>query len=599
MSARLQLRGDTLANWLKYDPVLMEREVALIASNPNKPKVYDLKKVGDGTRKFSELPMLGYECLQDIGDSQQFPMSQKATTDVFKGIKDGISAYYFPIIRVPDFANGDWASLNSFLDNIDFSNDKYIGHCKLSISGRNIDLYNYIFSFSNKFGIQVLKGGITISSKGTISSSSVYKILYRKVYEGVCSEWIDYSNENIVQTLGQSDLRALSQKSVTDKMSNTPCLFENSYSDLDIVDTLGNVLVRFSGGGVQTKNFDSRDTLKKEKLSYFNKQDFRAYLDIYKDYNGNYFTNYNFSKNKIEGLITIYISPNGNDDNSGLTPNLPLKTLNKAISLNANTIILTEGTYNAVSNFTNGLGIKNVNVIGIGNVIIDSKGGEPIKIVGNIYIENITFINGNYGSLRTLIEDKASVCTFVNCHFNDSIVDTTSIGSAKSLGGLRAQGGTYFLFRCEASNNGYDGFNYHSAPDGSTNSPHVAEVECYGYYNGRNSSYESDNGSTAHDGSKVLRLNCKYGVCHGGIIADVHTGTVSYNVGCSAFSSIDLGDKREYQANYFCATNAEMHLIDCYSHGSYYDISCFNNGKVITNKAFIRNYSTGGSIKIQ
>lgn len=84
MSARLQLRGDTLANWLKYDPVLMEREVALIASNPSKPKVYDLKKVGDGTRKFSELPMLGYECLQDIGDSQQFPMSQKATTTQIK-----------------------------------------------------------------------------------------------------------------------------------------------------------------------------------------------------------------------------------------------------------------------------------------------------------------------------------------------------------------------------------------------------------------------------------------------------------------------------------------------------------------------------------
>lgn len=593
MSNRIQFRRDTKARWTEVNPVLMEGEIGLETDTHN-------IKMGDGTHAWNNLEyIVGYDNLtNEVGSSENLAISQKGFTEIVNGIKDGISAYYFPIIRVPDFANSDWASLNSFLDNIDFSNDKYIGHCKLSISGRNIDLYNYIFSFSNKFGIQVLKGGITISSKGTISYSSVYKILYRKVYEGVCSEWIDYSNENIVQTLGQSDLRALSQKSVTDKLSDIPCLFENSYSDLDIVDTLGNVLVRFYGGEVRTKNFDSRDALKKEKLSYFNKQDFRAYLDIYKDYNGNYFTNYNFSKNKIEGLLTIYISPNGNDNNSGLTPNLPLKTLNKAISLNANTIILTEGTYNAISNFNNGLGIKNVNVIGIGNVTIDSKGGEPIKIVGNIYIENIAFINGNYGSLRTFI-DKTSVCTFVNCHFNDSIVDTTSIGSAKSLGGLRAQGGTYFLFRCEASNNGYDGFNYHSAPDGSTNSPHVAEVECYGYYNGRNNSYESDNGSTAHDGSKVLRLNCKYGVCHGGIIADVHTGTVSYNVGCSAFSSIDLGDKREYQANYFCATNAEMHLIDCYSHGSYYDISCFNNGKVITNKAFIRNYSTGGSIKIQ
>lgn len=91
MSARLQLRGDTLANWLKYDPVLMEREVALIASNPNKPKVYDLKKVGDGTSKFSELPMLGYECLQDTGDSQQFPMSQKATSDKFNNLITNIT----------------------------------------------------------------------------------------------------------------------------------------------------------------------------------------------------------------------------------------------------------------------------------------------------------------------------------------------------------------------------------------------------------------------------------------------------------------------------------------------------------------------------
>lgn len=90
MSARLQLRGDTLANWLKYDPVLMEREVALIASNPDKPKVYDLKKVGDGTSKFSELPMLGYECLQDTGDSQQFPMSQKAVTDAITKAQNSI-----------------------------------------------------------------------------------------------------------------------------------------------------------------------------------------------------------------------------------------------------------------------------------------------------------------------------------------------------------------------------------------------------------------------------------------------------------------------------------------------------------------------------
>ena len=70
-----------MANWLKYDPVLADGEMALVATDASKPTVYDSQKVGDGTHKFSELEMLGYKCLQELGDSQQFPMSQKAITD--------------------------------------------------------------------------------------------------------------------------------------------------------------------------------------------------------------------------------------------------------------------------------------------------------------------------------------------------------------------------------------------------------------------------------------------------------------------------------------------------------------------------------------
>ena len=81
MNDKIQLKRGTLANWLKADPVLMDGEMALVATDASKPTVYDSKKVGDGTHKFSELEMLGYECLQELGDSQQFPMSQKAITD--------------------------------------------------------------------------------------------------------------------------------------------------------------------------------------------------------------------------------------------------------------------------------------------------------------------------------------------------------------------------------------------------------------------------------------------------------------------------------------------------------------------------------------
>ena len=74
-------RGDTLANWLKADPILHEKEVVLVATDAAKPNEYNCRKVGDGQHKFSALPLLGYDCLPATGTSATQPMSQKATTE--------------------------------------------------------------------------------------------------------------------------------------------------------------------------------------------------------------------------------------------------------------------------------------------------------------------------------------------------------------------------------------------------------------------------------------------------------------------------------------------------------------------------------------
>lgn len=81
MTSIFKLRGDTLDNWLKYDPVLHEKEIVLVATDANKPDEYNCRKIGDGVRRFSELPLLGYDCLPAPGESSTQPMSQKATTD--------------------------------------------------------------------------------------------------------------------------------------------------------------------------------------------------------------------------------------------------------------------------------------------------------------------------------------------------------------------------------------------------------------------------------------------------------------------------------------------------------------------------------------
>ena len=83
MNDKIQLKRGTLANWLKADPVLMDGEMALVATNPATPNVYDQYKVGGGSKKFSELPYQGLPCLQELGASTTSPLSQKAVSDKF------------------------------------------------------------------------------------------------------------------------------------------------------------------------------------------------------------------------------------------------------------------------------------------------------------------------------------------------------------------------------------------------------------------------------------------------------------------------------------------------------------------------------------
>ena len=58
MATKIQLRRDTLTNWIKEDPILMDGEVALVAIDDAHPNTYEHKKIGDGIHKFSELTLI-------------------------------------------------------------------------------------------------------------------------------------------------------------------------------------------------------------------------------------------------------------------------------------------------------------------------------------------------------------------------------------------------------------------------------------------------------------------------------------------------------------------------------------------------------------
>lgn len=90
--ARLgQFRRDTAANWEASNPIIADGEFILIATDPAKPRQYDAQKVGDGVTRYKDLPMRGYECTQETGDSTLIPMSQKATTEKLSELESEIN----------------------------------------------------------------------------------------------------------------------------------------------------------------------------------------------------------------------------------------------------------------------------------------------------------------------------------------------------------------------------------------------------------------------------------------------------------------------------------------------------------------------------
>lgn len=91
------------------------------------------------------------------------------------------------------------------------------------------------------------------------------------------------------------------------------------------------------------------------------------------------------------------------------------------------------------------------------------------------------------------------------------------------------------LYRCGAYSNLNDGLNYHCpfapADAGRLTSPNVIEIECVAHGNGlTGSTAASDNASTAHEFTNVIRLNCVYPNSADRVMADIND-VHSWNIG--------------------------------------------------------------------
>lgn len=310
---------------------------------------------------------------------------------------------------------------------------------------------------------------------------------------------------------------------------------------------------------------------------------FNLGVSVFKD-NDKYTTDFKPQSKMISNVngVVVFMSPDGNDTNNGLSVLTPKKTLAAALAVsNVNTLIMLEGTYQSGVHFTAGMQITQaVNIIGVGNVIIDNIDDRlPLRFYRSLYCENIHFKHGK-NTVSSTLDAADRIACFYKCKFSES----------NKLNGLAVEGGTCYVVECEAYGNAYDGFNYHRSNSYINN---CIEIDCLSYNNGtydlNDPSGQSSNASTSHDNSYIVRINGEYYACHGGVVADKDCNTANYGcrAGISTITDISYPDR---MSNYWCS-GGTMYLYDCISYGSKYDTAVVNGGTIITDTTYPNIYT--------
>lgn len=172
----------------------------------------------------------------------------------------------------------------------------------------------------------------------------------------------------------------------------------------------------------------------------------------------------------------------------------------------------------------------------------------------SVYLEGIEFEGG--GSVLA-VANTAILSPNIytkNCKFKYSTAnDAVNIEGATN----------FYAQNCEVAKSYGDGFNYHILNEVISN---VIEVNCVGRDNG-GANVNIDNGSTMHDGGKVIRVNGAYFRNKGSNIGDINTGTQTWNLGCVNFDSLAQTDDK-FKSNFTAHADAEMWNDGCYSYGS-------------------------------
>jgi hypothetical protein len=205
-----------------------------------------------------------------------------------------------------------------------------------------------------------------------------------------------------------------------------------------------------------------------------------------------------------------------------------------------------------------------------------------------IYLEGIEFQGGTNGAgwFRNASAAGGLQIYAKNCRFKYS----------GYIGGLAIEGANAVICQdCESARNQNDGFNYHVR---NGVAPDAIEIRCAARDNGIPGGDNDNNGSSIHDGGRVLRLMGRYYNSAGPNVIDIDNA-LSYNLGCQAFDSLAAAGSGH---NYYI--DGSMWLDCCESHGAAapdYDLFVLSTGDALYHRHLISggNFrNAGGTLEV-
>lgn len=198
------------------------------------------------------------------------------------------------------------------------------------------------------------------------------------------------------------------------------------------------------------------------------------------------------------------------------------------------------------------------------NIILGLQTGQSPIVCGSfaddakIYIKDINIIEGDKSGI-TCNSNGENVTIFID---NVDVYNISCSGYARD--GFSNIGCKSICRNVHMGNIGKDGFNYHEY--GTTHQQAIGiEIDCSCFntgYGETTSSHLSNNATTAHESSQVVRVNGLYGYANGSVIADVNSVN-SVCLGCEAMDGYGT-----YNYDVLCQTDSIMYLYDCNFVGS-------------------------------